>query len=260
MNCSYFNLMTSFKPVLALCMSIQFLILLPLSVMAETLKIKEGTVIELIMNEGLSSKTAVEGQVVPFTVFEDLKEGNAVLIKAGSKAIGTITKIEKAGALGKAGELGLILEKTYAVDNTRVPLRASLGREGNSKRGLAVGLGAVGTLIVLWPLAFFLLKKGQEAKIPAGVRMKAYVDQDVQIATETIQKNSASQIQPNLQTENTVPEKIETHRTSVIETPKYNSEEEMASTLKALLELRKQNLITDAEMQDKLKKLTEGQK
>src|SRR5262245_32526319 len=63
--------------------------------------LKEGTEVQLKFAEDLSSKTAAEDDRVNFELAEDLKVGDVIVAKAGSKAVGSVTHVKKAGMLGK---------------------------------------------------------------------------------------------------------------------------------------------------------------
>ena len=65
------------------------------SVSTEKLVLKDGSDVKLKFAEAVSSKTATEGDSVNLVLDEDLKVGNVVVAKAGSKAVGTVTHAKK---------------------------------------------------------------------------------------------------------------------------------------------------------------------
>src|ERR1700692_2070838 len=69
--------------------------------------LRDGTDVNLVFAQDLSSKTASEGDPVMLTLVDDLTVGNVVVAKAGDKAVGEVTKAEKSGMMGKAGELNI---------------------------------------------------------------------------------------------------------------------------------------------------------
>lgn len=140
-----------------------------------TLKITEGTILRVKSLEAISSKTAGEGDMVNFALFEDLQIKGKTVLKEGTIVQGFIETSEKARGIGKEGNLRIQFNSTKAVDGSKVPLRSTKGTiEGESKSGTSVGLA-----VVVSPL--FLLKKGREAKIPEGKIMEAYVARDVDV-------------------------------------------------------------------------------
>ena len=141
-----------------------------------TLKIEEGTLLKVKSLSPISSKTAKEGDVLEFALYEDLIVKGQTLVKEGTLVHALIEESQKAKGVGKQGSLKIQFTYTKAVDGTKVPLRSSKGNiEGENKGGASVALA-----VVVSPL--FLLKKGKEAKIPEGKIMEAYVGRDVEVA------------------------------------------------------------------------------
>ena len=146
----------------------------------ETNKIRldEGTILKVKSLSAISSKTASEGDLIEFTVFEDIQVNGKTIIKEGTLVQAYIEDAQKAKGVGKEGTLRIQFNHTKGIDGTKVPLRSTRGTiEGENKAG-----GAVALAVVVTPL--FLLKKGKEAKIPAGKIMEAYVARDVEISVE----------------------------------------------------------------------------
>lgn len=138
---------------------------------ASKVTLKEGTEVKLKFADNLSSKTANEGDPVNLILDEDIKVGDVVVAKAGCKAVGTVTNAKKAGMMGKAGELNMRLEH-LKVDDNRVKLRGSKGKEGAGKEGTAVAL-----TVLFGPIG--LIKHGKNVDVKAGTPLTAYVDDDV---------------------------------------------------------------------------------
>jgi uncharacterized protein YodC (DUF2158 family) len=132
--------------------------------------LKEGTDVKLKFAQALSSKTAAEGDAVNLVLDEDLKVGDVTVVKAGAKAVGTVTNAKKAGMMGKAGELSLRMEYLI-VGDSRLKLRGSKGREGEGKVGTAVAL-----TVLFGPIG--LMKHGKNVEVKEGTPMMAYVEQD----------------------------------------------------------------------------------
>jgi hypothetical protein len=137
------------------------------------LTLKEGTEVKLKFADALSSKTANEGDPVNMILDEDIKVGDVIVAKAGCKAVGTITNAKKAGMMGKAGELNMRLEH-LTVDDNKVRLRGSKGKEGQGKEGTAVAL-----TVLFGPIG--LIKHGKNVEVKAGTPLTAYVDDDINL-------------------------------------------------------------------------------
>lgn len=139
-------------------------------------KISAGNPIILIANETLSSKTTTVGTTFQMGVKDDIfgDDGKTVVATAGTQVIGTITKSEKNGALGKKGSISFSVDYIKAVDGQRIPVNLNFNDEGKS-RGTAVVVAAV---LVAAPLLFI---KGQAATIQSGTQYKAYTSSDREI-------------------------------------------------------------------------------
>jgi len=137
------------------------------------LVLKEGTDVNLKFVDEVTSKTAQDGDPVSLVLDQDLKLGDVTVVKAGAKAVGTITNSKKAGMLGKAGELNMRLEY-LVVGDQRMKLRGTKGREGEGREGAAVAL-----TVLFGPIG--LIKHGKNVEIKPGTPLLAYVDQDFNV-------------------------------------------------------------------------------
>lgn len=134
-------------------------------------KLREGDDVDLKFAQDLSSKTASEGDPVTLTLADDLKVGDLVVVKAGAKAVGEVTKSEKAGMMGKPGQLNIRLDYLRAGDD-KIHLRGSKGKEG--KDGTT---GTVVLTVLFGPLG--LIHHGSNIEIKQGQAIKAFVSDDI---------------------------------------------------------------------------------
>jgi hypothetical protein len=133
--------------------------------------LRDGTDVNLEFAQDLSSKTSSEGDPVTLTLVDDVKVGDVVVAKAGSKAIGEVTKAEKSGMMGKAGELNIRLDYLKAGD-VKIKLRGTKGKEGES--------GVTGTVVLtvlFGPIG--LIKHGKNVEIKQGQALHAFVGDDI---------------------------------------------------------------------------------
>jgi len=140
------------------------------SVQGEEFLIPDGTELSVVTTQEISSKTAIEGDPVTFKIEDDLVVNNQIVIAKGTIAKGTISVAEKSGRLGKGGKLGIRVESTTSVDGQKIKLRASQGKEGGDKTGTTIALVALFGV-------FGFLKKGSNAKIKEGTKIKVYTDE-----------------------------------------------------------------------------------
>ncbi|WP_433975150.1 hypothetical protein [Tunturiibacter lichenicola] len=135
--------------------------------------LRDGTDVNLRFAEDLTSKTASEGDPVTLTLVDDLKVGDIVVAKAGDKAIGEVTKAEKSGMMGKAGDLSIRLNYLKAGD-VRIKLRGTKGKEGESGT-----TGAVVLTVLFGPIG--LIKHGKNVEIKQGQSLHAFVGDDISL-------------------------------------------------------------------------------
>jgi hypothetical protein len=136
--------------------------------------IPDGTELNVVTIEEISSKTATEGDALTFKMDEDVVVNGKVVIAKGAIVKGEVSNAKKSGRMGKAGALSIRILSTEAIDGQRVKLRASKGKEGDDKTGTTVAL-----VVLFGPLGF--LKKGKDAKIKVGTRIKAYTDEEKKV-------------------------------------------------------------------------------
>lgn len=133
--------------------------------------LREGEDVQLKFAQDLSSKTAAEGDEITLTLSDDIKVGDVVVAKAGSKAFGEVTNAKKSGMMGKAGELNIRVNYIKAGEN-KIRLRGSKGKEGESGT-----TGAVVLTVLFGPIG--LIKHGKNIDIKAGSPLKVYVADDI---------------------------------------------------------------------------------
>jgi hypothetical protein len=113
--------------------------------------VAEGTRIEVVLDQSLSSKTSSEGQGFSATVVDPIVVDGQEVISKGTHARGVVTSAKAAGRFKGASELGLAL-RSIEVNGQRYEIRAStpeLSKKGKGKRtGAMVGGGAGGGALI----------------------------------------------------------------------------------------------------------------
>jgi hypothetical protein len=113
--------------------------------------VAQGTPIEVVLDQSLSSKTASAGQSFFATVADPIVVDGQVVIPKGAHARGTVVSAKAAGRFKGASELGLAL-RSIEVNGQRYEIRAStpeLSKKGKGKRtGAMVGGGAGGGALI----------------------------------------------------------------------------------------------------------------
>jgi len=142
----------------------------------EEIVLPEGTALNVVTAQAITSKTANLNDVVNFKVDEDVVINGQVVIRKGTTAVGSVMHATKGGYMGKSGKLGLQVESTQTVENGRVKLRAAKGREGDDETNKAAVLSMIS------PLGLF--KRGGEAKVEEGTRVTVYVAEEKRFRVE----------------------------------------------------------------------------
>jgi hypothetical protein len=136
----------------------------------EPLVVKEGTELRLKFTHSISTRTSHQGDPVELILVDDLRVGDHLVAKAGTRAVGQISHAKRAGMMGRGAELNVTLDYVFT-DHGRVRLRGTRGREGDDKTGTAVAL-----TVLFGPLG--LIKKGKEVEIKEGTELKAFISED----------------------------------------------------------------------------------
>ena len=142
----------------------------------ENLKtIPDGMEFAVVTIDEISSKTAAEGDPLTFKVAEDVKVDGQTVIAKGTLVKGIVAQAKKAGMMGRGGSLGIRVESATTIDNQKLKLRSTKGKEGDDKTGTTVAL-----VVLFGPLGF--LKKGKNAVIKPGTEIKVYTDEEKKVA------------------------------------------------------------------------------
>jgi len=145
---------------------------------AASIKVPEGTSLNLQLVEQLSSANAVVGQRFNLKLEEDLRVNGAVVAPHGAMAVGSVVNTKKKGMMGRAGELDVRLDYLIVGDQ-HLPLRATASQTGSSKVGATVAL-----TVLFGPIG--LLKRGKDVVMPPGMAIPAYIDQSVDVAVADV--------------------------------------------------------------------------
>jgi hypothetical protein len=136
-------------------------------------KLAEGTEVHVHLGEALSSATSAEGDTFQVVLDEPIALPDGTIIPAGYSGKGEVTKVEKAGMLGKSGQLSIRVNY-LKIGDIRIRLRANKASEGKS--GVT---NMVVTTVLLGPIG--LIVRGHSIVYPKGQLVTAYVDEDTDI-------------------------------------------------------------------------------
>lgn len=162
-------------PVLFITMAAMVLSVLgTTAAFAQTVVLKETTLVPIQTKQRISSKDMRAGQQVILEVERDIKVDGFTVIQAETPVVASVSDRKGAGMSGISGFITITVDYTTAVDGTTVPLKGSFNTRGDSEIGGTVAVG-----IILCPLAF--LNKGKEGVIPAGAVIRTLTLSDKKI-------------------------------------------------------------------------------
>jgi hypothetical protein len=118
----------------------------------EELVISAESVIGLQTEGRITSETARVEDRVEARVTRDVRVGNRVAIPAGSRAVGTVTQVERGGKFKEQSKLGIRFNSIVLPDGTRLPISTEtivrVGEAPGNKSASKIGGGAVGGAII----------------------------------------------------------------------------------------------------------------
>lgn len=138
------------------------MLMLNLSVFAST-PLSRGTALSVRLMSSVDSKK----KVTPTAMVEcDVMKEGKVLIRKGTPVQLQVER-KKARGCGRPGYMAIKCVSTTAVDGQSVVLEGNIDAEGDSKKGLAIGLG-VGLGLFFWPCLGCLAIKGEQAVVESN--------------------------------------------------------------------------------------------
>lgn len=141
---------------------------------AATLEVHDGDEIHLRLTQDVSSKTAKIGDPVTMELTDDIRVGDVVVARAGSRAMGEVLWVQKAARMGQPGELQIRMDY-LKIGNRKIRLRGSQKKEAGS--GSQVGVVAAD--FFAGPVMIF--KHGKEMVMQQGLVIKAYLGDDAML-------------------------------------------------------------------------------
>ena len=141
---------------------------------AATLAVHDGDPIQLRVVKEVSSKTAKLGDPVMLELAEDIKVGDVVVARAGDRAMGEVIWAEKAGFMGKGGDLEVRLDYVR-IGEKKIRLRGTSQQEAGAGR-------ATGAAVLMFTggVGFFI--RGKDMVLGQGSVIKAYLGDDAMLA------------------------------------------------------------------------------
>ena len=152
----------------------------PAQAKSSSLKIPDGTPVEIEAPYTLSSMDFKPEDKISFRVVDAVKIAGVTVIEQGANATGLIEKSKRGGHWGKAGLFVWTMQTVTAADGSQVPVRATSVRLRGDSKGAKVATAMIitGALMpLIAPVALLHgFKRGESAYIPAGKRYTLFVE------------------------------------------------------------------------------------
>ena len=145
--------------------------------------LKEGTEVNLKLAQKLSGKGAYVGEPVELVLAEDLKVGDAVVVRRGARVLGTVVAgKESEKKRNEAHQLSMRVDYLKA-DDAKIKLRGQKIAEGKRNKDAMVA----GTILL--GVSGLLMTSEKHYAIPEGSPVTAYVDEDIELRVLVPQPN-----------------------------------------------------------------------
>lgn len=141
----------------------------------------DGTPVKMRITQTISSADETVGEPVSFEVTDDISVDGVVLIAKGALGTATVTSVEKARRMGRAGNMNVNIDSVRLADGEKAQMRAVKDGQGSSHVGAMTG-AMVATGIVFFPVApLFLFMHGKDMVVPKGTEVTAFVQGDMKL-------------------------------------------------------------------------------
>lgn len=147
--------------------------------------VPDNTIVGLRLAETVSSAHAQEGQVIRFTVSNDVIVNNTVVIQKGAIATGVVIKAEPKKWAGRSGKLDMSLQSVTAIDGSQINLSGHEGANGESHVGRMVTGIVITSIFTLGGASIFLVMHGKDIVIPSGSLATTYTVGTSKVTTST---------------------------------------------------------------------------
>ncbi len=178
---------------------LSFCLLLPCGSFAQELPpssakvlIADGTPVKLQLAQTVSSAHARYGEHLDFVVVEDVTVGGLLVIRAGTIASGSVTKVVGKRVLGLGGKLFIKLDSVELVTGERDMLHARREFKGRSRTKLMAAGMILAGLIYMPAAPVLLLSHGRDSTVLKGTEMTADIDGDSWVQSADLAKANES--------------------------------------------------------------------
>ena len=147
------------------------------SAMAQrTVTLDEGTLVQVVLNENLTSNVSQVGDLVNLSIAEDVVVNNKVVLKKGRAVTGRVTESTAAKWAGQKGKLDFTIDYAKSEFGKNINLQTNNEADGKSRMG-----GVIAAAAIINPL--LVLIKGKEITVAKGRVFTTYVAKEYDLDT-----------------------------------------------------------------------------
>jgi hypothetical protein len=153
----------------------------PITEQTKNSLLPSGTLIRISLDQTVSSAHNKVGDKFGFTLVDDIKVGDRIVVPAGTKGTGTVAAVRPAHGGGGDGVLRVNLDPVPVASAQPVPIgitQASVMADVNQKNGDSGTLAQVADIAVPGFFLFDLLRKGSDVTLRAGAPFHVAITQD----------------------------------------------------------------------------------
>ncbi len=141
-----------------------------------TITLDEGTVVQVVLDENLTSNVSQVGDLVNLSIAEDVIVDNKIVLKKGSPVTGRVTEASGAKWAGQKGKLDFTIDYAKSEFGKNINLAANNVAAGKSRMGGVIAAAAVNNPLLV-------LIKGKEITVPKGKIFTTYVAKEYALDT-----------------------------------------------------------------------------
>ena len=140
-------------------------------------------VFKVKLNDDISTKTNKVGDPISFTVVDNIKDGNVLLVPAGTVGAGTITALKKARSFGRNATLDMVFESVPTIDGGAFTAIQGSEAKDKTKSELTAAGASVAGAVLLGPVGLVggMFVKGKSIEYPAGTEIYVQPQETVTI-------------------------------------------------------------------------------
>lgn len=145
--------------------------------------VTEGIEVHISTEEEINTGTIEEGEEIKFTLKDDLKIDEYLVVSAGTTGTLNIIDISEAGNFGRDGSMTISINDIETLDGSSLSLNLKLTDQESYSQEIAVGVSFLSTVIISNPVGLVagFFYKGKDVVIPAGSVIRTQIVENASV-------------------------------------------------------------------------------